>query len=143
MKLVALMPVRNEDWVLGLSARVALMWCDHLVVLDHASTDRTPAILRSLPPSIRVASSCLRNNDGLWDEMGHRQWLLEVARAENATHIAIVDADEILTANLLGTVGPMIEKLPRGSILELPGYNLRGSLTRYHANGIWGNRWFS
>jgi hypothetical protein len=28
-------------------------------------------------------------------------------------------------------------------MLELPGYNLRASLDRYHSNGIWGQRWFS
>ena len=41
MKLICLMPARNEDWIIGLSARAALMWCDELIVMDHASTDRT------------------------------------------------------------------------------------------------------
>ena len=32
MKLVGIMPVRNEDWCLDLTARAALMWCDELVI---------------------------------------------------------------------------------------------------------------
>jgi hypothetical protein len=32
---------------------------------------------------------------------------------------------------------------PAGSILELPGYNLRNGINQYHSNGVWGNRWFS
>jgi hypothetical protein len=28
-------------------------------------------------------------------------------------------------------------------MLSLPGYNLRGGLEKYHASGVWGNRWFS
>ena len=28
-------------------------------------------------------------------------------------------------------------------MIELPGYNLRDCISRYHANGIWGKRWFS
>jgi hypothetical protein len=40
MKLIGLMPVRGEDWILGLSARAALMWCDELVILLHSCTDR-------------------------------------------------------------------------------------------------------
>jgi glycosyltransferase involved in cell wall biosynthesis len=44
MKIVTIMPVRNEAWCLGLTARAALMWCDELVILDHASTDRTAEI---------------------------------------------------------------------------------------------------
>lgn len=143
MKLVALMPVRNESWVLALSARVALRWCDHLVILDHASADDTPAIIREIASEHSGRVTCLRNEDGLWDEMQHRQVLLQAARAEAATHIAIVDADEILTANLLPSIRATIEEIPRGSILEIPGYNLRGYMNRYHANGIWGNRWFS
>ena len=35
------MPVRNEAWCLGLTARAALKWCDELVILDHASNDAT------------------------------------------------------------------------------------------------------
>jgi len=27
--------------------------------------------------------------------------------------------------------------------MQLPGYNLRNGLDQYHANGIWGQRWFS
>lgn len=143
LNLVGLMPVRNEDWVLGLSARVALMWCDKLVILDHASTDRTPAILSDLCREYPGRVSVCRNENGIWDEMQHRQSLLGEGRRLEATHIAIVDADEIVTGNIVGTLRRTVETMQRGSILQLPGYNLRGAWDRYHANGIWGNRWFS
>ena len=45
MNLVAVMPLRNEAWIVGLSARVALKWCDGLVCLLHASTDGTADII--------------------------------------------------------------------------------------------------
>lgn len=152
MKLVGLMCCRNESWVLGLSARAALLWVDELVILDHASTDRTPQIIdllrREYPDRIHDATA-----SGEWEEMTHRQGMLKIARYHKATHIAIIDADEILTGNLTA-LGPhpwvkgdwppiaLYEASP-GVIVQLPGYNLRGSLNRYHANGIWGNRWFS
>ena len=147
MKLVGLMPVRNEDWILGLSARVALQWCDALVILLHACTDRSVGIVRELMeevPGCVQPMAC----DGEWLEMEHRQHMLLTARAEGATHIAMIDADEVLTANLLPTpelirIRGMVNALAPGQMLELPGYNLRGSLDRYHSNGIWGNRWFS
>lgn len=144
MKLVGLMPARNEAWCLGLTARVALMWCDALMILDHASIDRTPSIVLELvyefPGRIiyeRVA--------GEWMEMQHRQLMLATAREHGATHIAIVDADEVLTGNLAkrGAMESIYGSDLKGHILQLPGYNLRGNLHRYHANGIWGNRWFS
>ena len=87
---------------------------------------------------------------GEWKEMEHRQWMLELARKASATHIAMIDADEVLTANLteeplygVKPIRSLVETLAPGQMLELPGYNLRGSLDRYHSNGIWGNRWFS
>lgn len=149
LKLIACMPVRNEAWVLGFSIRVALLWCDELVILNHASTDRTVDIMQDLlyefAPRVHLISV-----PGLqWNEMQHRQMMLEQARRRGATHIAIVDADEVLTGNLLESLdggtwrSEMRHGIANGCICQLPGYNLRGSLNRYHANGIWGNRWFS
>jgi Glycosyl transferase family 2 len=141
MKLIGLMPVRNEDWVIGLTARVALMWCDELVILNHASDEGAVMldILHESPARVQITDE----HDEQWKEMEHRQKMLRIARANGATHIAIIDADELLTGNLLGSVRDLVEATPHGSILQLPGYNLRGSLDRYHANGVWGSRWFS
>lgn len=147
MKLVGCMPVRNEAYILGLTLRAALLWCDAVVVLMHACTDGSSAILGkvSLEHPGRVSELCVESES--WDEMRHRQRMLEAARAEGATHIAIVDADEILSGNLLSEFGP--ERTPDvhfhgpSNMIQLPGYNLRGGLHTYHSNGIWGRRWFS
>lgn len=142
MRLIGMMPCRNEDWVLNLSARAALMWCDALVILNHASTDRTEAMMLDLFSEFgdRVFGEYA---SGDWTEMEHRQCLLQAARMHGATHLAIVDADEILTGNLLPHIRQHIESMPKGWMAQLPGYNLRGSLDRYHASGIWAQRWFS
>jgi len=152
MKLVALMPVRNEGWCLGLSLRVALMWCDEVVVFLHACTENSHDI------AIRVATATNRvtvvgTDRRPWDEMEHRQALLELARIKGrpdapdgpgATHIALVDADEVLTANQLPNIRGWIERFnPRQLVqrrLELPLFNLRGGVHQYHLNGLWGER---
>lgn len=149
MKLVGIMPVRNEAWCLGLTLRAALLWCDMVVVLLHACTDESTRIVADIhgenPGRIIVRT----HRHECWTEMAHRQQMLEIARGAGATHIAIVDADEILTGNLLESNGgyPLIRRtvanMPKGSCLQLPMCQLRGSLDRYHANGIWGNRWLS
>jgi len=148
MKLIGIMPVRNEDWCLGLSARVALEWCDAVVFYLHACTDRSLQIIADIQAEVTDRISYHICEDGCWDEMTHRQILLRSARQEHgATHIAMIDADEVLTANLLPRdaleIRLLCDMLVPGQMLELPGYNLRGSLDRYHSNGIWGNRWFS
>lgn len=148
MKLVGLMPVRNEEWCLGMSARVALQWCDELVMLFHCCTDRSNQIGWDLASECPDRTSQIFTAGG-WNEMEHRQWLLSVARERKATHLAIIDADEILTGNLLEQIGgqtlirSLVEATPQNHIMQLPGYNLRGGLHRYHSSGIWANRWFS
>jgi hypothetical protein len=149
MKLVGCMPIRNEDWVLGLSLRVALLWCDEVVVLLHACTDRSAMIAREV--SVESGSRVrLLFYGGEWNEMEHRQLMLETARKRGATHLSIIDADEVLTGNLIRSEDPERHSPIRYTvesaeylILELPGYNLHNGIDQYHSNGVWGNRWFS
>lgn len=143
MKLVAIMPVRNEDWVLGLSARAILRWADSLIVLDHASTDSTREIIldicREYPAQIVVAG----DDKPEWREMEHRQALLEMARACEATHIATIDADEVLTANLVPDIRAMFAACPSGATLQLPWQCLRGSIDKVHQSGVWASQFAS
>lgn len=144
MKLIAIMPVKNESWILGLSARVALQWCDMLIVADHHSTDKSRDIMNDLHREYGASRFLIRDDRVEdWHEMQQRNMLLEEARDQGATHIAMIDADEILTGNLQRTIREHVESLGVGQMLYLPGYNLRGGLDRYHSNGVWGNRWFS
>lgn len=144
MKLIATIPARNEDWCLGLSARIALLWCDEIVVLDHASTDATPDIISDLTREYPGRVHSTRMPEETWREMEHRQTLLEMARNRGATHIAIIDADEILTANLAAIWSKRKDMWPNVyGMIMLPGYNLRGGIDRFHVDGTWGKRWFS
>jgi Glycosyl transferase family 2 len=145
VKIIGLMPARSESWIIGLTARAALLWCDDLVMLDHASTDATFDIMceiqRDHVGRVAVASQPCR----AWDEMAHRQMLLEIARRRHATHIAIIDADELLTGNLLGQIRGLVETLPKGAILQPRIFNLRENPTgsdklQFHASGMWSNR---
>lgn len=125
MKLAALMPVRNEDWVLNVTARRALEWADVLVILDHASTDSTGAILNNLVMEYGYRVFLIDELDPTWNEMEHRQQMLEAARSEGATHIASIDADEMLTPNLVPKIRQTITELDRGAILSLPWLAIR------------------
>jgi hypothetical protein len=143
MRLVCIMPARNEDWILGLTARAVLMWADELIVLNHASTDRTEEIVLEVASEHpqRVGGSYF--HDGEWTEMEHRQWLLERARERGATHIATIDADEVLTGNLLPTIRSMYESLPAHATLQLPWQCVRNTIYEVHAFGVWGQAFAS
>jgi hypothetical protein len=143
MIITGLMLVRNEDWILSHSLEIALRWVDRLVILEHCCTDGSASIIAEFveryPDRIRV----LTDNTDLWDEMKARQATLKAARAWGATHLAIIDADEMLTDNLIPVIRGHFERLQPEQMLTPPLYNLRGSFWRYHADGIWSNRWVS
>lgn len=152
MKIVGLMPVRNEAWCLGFTLRVALKWCDQVVLLLHACTDQSLQIVADIQSEVTDRVSFFVEPAEQWNEMKHRQQMLEGARCEHAaTNIAIVDADEFITANLLDEIRGRVACALPGQMIELPGYNTRevpgsamlGTSLYYHSNGVWGNRWFA
>ena len=137
MKIVCLMPVRNEDWILGLSARAVLQWADELVILDHASTDGSPDIEMELAEEYPDRVVIVSEFHPRWEEMRHRQRLLETARARKATHMALIDADEIVSANLAPEMRAIFERMPTKTVMQLPWLALRGSINRFHSSGPW------
>ncbi len=132
------MAARNEDWCLGLSARAVLLWVDHLIILDHASTDRTPGIAFDLAAEYPNRVTILNESDPQWNEMAHRQRMLDAARSLGASHIVYVDADEVLTGNLLGRIRSLAECTLPGQILQIPWLSMRASIYRYDTSGPWG-----
>ncbi len=138
MKIVAILPVRNEDWILGCSLRALLMWADECVVSLHNCTDDSFDITREVWKETGHVCSYPEDTQH-WSEMAQRQKLLETARGMGATHIVTVDCDEILSGDLLPTIRQRIEGLPLGVMLRLPLLNLRGCLNRVHNTGLWGS----
>ena len=146
MNLVGIMPARNEAWILGLSVRVALKWCDRVIVRLDRTADNSADVLRAIQDEeengrLIIVNSASDYAETTWDEMAHRNQLLQLAGAAGASHIALVDADEVLSRDVsIANLRGWIESTP-GALL-IPGYNLRNGY-RAHASGIWSMRWFS
>lgn len=138
--IVSLTLVRNEDWVLALSARALMMWVDHAVFLDHCSTDSSPQILSALQEEYPGRVTILTENDPVWEEMRHRQRTLDKARELGANHCCIVDADEVLTGDLLPTIRDMVLACPANATMQLPWLCLRDSHLQVHRSGVWGEQ---
>lgn len=131
MKLIALMLARNESWVLRASLDAALRWVDHVVFLNHASIDATRAIAATAANATgRVTVGDWMDGE-FWSEMDSRESTLRIGRELGGTHFAIVDADEILTANCLGDVRGWFERLKPGECLDVPMIAPWKSLDRY------------
>lgn len=149
MKIVAIMPVRNESWVLALSARALLRWVDELVILDHASMDDTVSLVKQIEPAAPELAikdqriTVLRDPDPVWREMAHRQRLLQYARRRGASHIVTIDADEVVSANLVPHMRDIVADIPPGQILQLPWITCRDSIHRQHRTGLWAQQFAS
>lgn len=140
MKIVAIMPVRNEDWCLGLTARALLMWCDELVIGLHACTDESADIAAQVRAETKRVCIQIQPDVGEWREMANRQALLEVARKRGATHVITIDADEVVTGDLLTDIRQIVGDLQPGRTLNLR-WLCMPTLDTYFATGIWGDNW--
>ncbi len=143
VKIVAIMPVRNEDWIIGLSARALLRWVDELIILDHCSTDESRELEWSVALEHPERVITLTDNDPIWHEMAHRQRMLESARGRGATHIVTVDADEVVSGNLVKHMRLIVEDMPPGMVLQLPWICLRDSIDQCHRTGLWAEQFAS
>lgn len=121
------------------------MWCDEIVILVHSSMDGTYNIACSIGFE-RV--SVLYGSSPVFEEMRLRQWMLECARDRGATHMALIDDDELLTGNMLRDVGMAVKYAGPGSVLQLPWLQLsrdRGDFTNDEdffvmTSGMWGTQ---
>ena len=129
------MGARNEASQIGMTARGALEWLDHLVVSIHASTDDTERICGEIAVETHGRLTIIHEDDPVWREMQFRQRMLETARELGATHIAYIDADEILSANLVTRARGIIESMPQYLVWSPPWIGLIGNKDNYLVSG--------
>lgn len=121
MRVIGLMMVRNEGWILRCSLPAALRWCDQVMVLDHGSEDDTSKIISEIADQHpgRVAWEFAAASSD-WQEMDLRQITLDAGREMGGTHFAMIDADEVLTANYIWAIRRWVKELQPGDVLDVP-----------------------
>ena len=134
------MLTRNSEWVLGFSARAALMWCDRLVLLLHRCNEATLEIAGQVATEYAARVSLMTDNAVEWEEMRMRQSMLDRARQDGTTHIAMVDDDEVLTANLLPSIRQWIADAPGDKIVQVPWLAMMDGLSRVVVGAMWGQQ---
>lgn len=120
MKLIGLMLARGEKWVVQASADAASRWCDGLVLINHGADLATASAFKH--------GTCLRvpfvvqdvELSSAWQEMDMREQSLLLGRKMGGTHFAIIDADEVLTANYLPHVRQWFTGLAPMQCLDVP-----------------------
>jgi len=124
-KLIATLPVRDEEWILEKTLIDLSTYVDEIVVVDDASIDRTPQIIRSFPKITAIHTNPLGTrpfNNGC--ESTNRNKLLDLARQRGAEVIFQVDADEVCESKMK---------------IELPSILAKRSSIRFQLCHLWGD----
>lgn len=137
MKIRGMMLCRNESWVMPCTVRAAMRWVDDLYILDDDSTDSTCELINQLQKEYpKRIKPYFWPRQEYWAEMDARQYLFEMARG--ASHYAIIDADEMLTANHLPNVRDWFSLLAPGQCIDVPMVAPWKGLSHYspHTRGV-------
>lgn len=137
MKTIALMPVKNEVWIIRKTLTALSQFCDAIVVADQNSTDGTRDILD------RFDKVQVIENTEKFHSQHVRTLLLNAARDYYGYNLIFnFDADEIPAATLLDpSVLQKFVDLPVGDSAKLPWINLWRTPTHYrNDDSVWTNR---
>lgn len=132
MKIVALAPVKNEEWILPTYISSMKKIADEIIVLDDNSTDSTAEILKN--ENITVIHP--EHSDKI-NMSQKRLALLSEGRKRGGTHFIWLDADESFDSNFLELGRDIIAKLTPGQKIALPWITLWKSIDQERVDGVW------
>lgn len=136
MKIIALIPAKNESVLLPLCLTSLQSFVDDIIVYDDHSTDSTARV--ALKYGATVITEDYACSAG-WPEYEIRERLLREARAQNATHIIALDADEAITPSFAKVARNEISKLMPGDSLSMRWITLWKDPEHERVDGIFAN----
>ena len=74
-RIIVLVPVRNEAWILRTFLDCASLWADHIIVADQSSTDGSAEIAAGFPKVTVIENPSL-----VYSEVERQRLLIEAAR---------------------------------------------------------------
>lgn len=139
-KVVGLVQVKNEQIFIQQCLKALSLYTDAIVVLDDASTDDTVDIVKSLATECKIEVLIENKEWKEWNEPSNKNKLLQAARSIGGTHMVIIDADEMFSAECLkdNYLRNKILSLNPGDSMGLMWVNLWRSYKQYRDDGsVW------
>jgi len=134
VKVIALVPVRNDAWILEHSLRCWSGFCDSIIVSDQDSTDGSREIYKRFPKVVVLETPRASAIAGLPQQARWR--LLDAARQYDGQNLLwCTDADELTLPTFAKRfVAIHGDALTPGRVVECRFYNLWNSERRYRAD---------
>ncbi len=123
MKIIALLPVKNEEWILPTYLHSIKKYADEIIVVNDNSTDKTKEILESFGAKVYDNTHIVKSG---WAEYEIRKDLLRLGRESGGTHFIVLDADEVIS-----------ESFNKEDIYKLQ----KGQKMSFRWSILWGNTW--
>lgn len=122
VKLVCLIPTRNNESHIERCLQSASLWADYIIVCDQMSTDATRFICRKFSKVLLIDNNTIEYNES------HRQKLLinEARKIDGLKVLIALDADEMFTPNVLSSnEWKQMLSLKPGTIIKFQWANFR------------------
>lgn len=152
MKIVALLPVKNEAWILPSYLEAISPIADLILALDDGSTDGSVEILKQNSKvqlytikdlgSVVSALGDAKNNTGeqkLVDMSARRTFLLKKAREAGATHQLWLDADEIIPTHFQTKLQEVMGQMKPGQKMVMSWITLWKKASEQRVDRVWKN----
>lgn len=141
MKIVALLPFKNEEWCLPTYLSTVIKIADEIIAIDDGSVDNSANILKTAGAKVYSAEKLKMYNSG-WSEGSIRAELLKLGRESGGTHFLCLDADEAVSNPFIENYRELISYLQPGQKIAMQWLALWKSYTHYrHDHTVWSNNW--
>jgi hypothetical protein len=138
MKIIALLPIKNEATVLDGTLRFLSSFCDHIIIADQQSVDSSRSISSNYSKVTVIENKrTYHSNEVRWD-------LLQEARKYDGNNILfMLDADEYIPVSMIPALIETIRHTGPGSVFSLPWIQLWKKPSRYRIDWPWGKNYKS
>ncbi len=130
MKIITLVPVKNEAWILPHSLKNYSTFSDHIIVADQSSTDGTQDICKQFEKVTLIQNPFTGHTNQI-------RWLLldEARKLPGNNLIIYLDADELLSP---ACIQEMQEKVrEEGTGIKAEWVQLFPTYSSYRIDGVW------
>lgn len=132
MKVITLVPVKNEAWIIEYALKNFSSFSDHIIVADQGSTDETVEICNKFE-KVRVINNPYKAHTN------QIRWLLleEARKIEGNNLIVCLDADELLSPKSISEILSHKPQEVRPVAIYSEWIQLINNYNEYRVDGVW------